>query len=134
MAVLSAVTSFAHIPRGFTGKPLRHGVADSLDPDHAAYGSAQMSYDRRRLRLKSIISKTWPSHWRITRSYRYQLTTYGRKVDLFFTKLDARIFRRVFAAMDASQPVPPPLAAAQQQVEQAIANLVNHARLAPASA
>ena len=127
MAVLNALTSFAHIPRGFTNRSLRRGVADLLHPDHAAYGPAQMSYDLRRLRLKGII-------WRIPKSYRYQLTTYGRKVALLFTKLDARIFRRVFAAMDTSQPVSLPLAAALQQVDQAIVNLLNHAHLAPASA
>jgi hypothetical protein len=83
-----------------------------------------MSYDLRRLRKKGII-------WRIPDAYRYQLTTYGLKVAIFFTKLDARIFRQFLAATDSSQPLPLPLAAAFEQVEQAVRDLVNHAHLAP---
>jgi hypothetical protein len=124
MAVLNALTSFVHIPHGFSNQTLRQQVADLLDPDQAAYGAAQMSYDLRRLRLKGLI-------WRIPNSYRYQLTTYGRKVALLFSKLDARIFRRVLAALDPSLPIPLPLAIALEQVEQAIDELVNHAHLEP---
>lgn len=127
MAVLNALTSFAHIPHGFTNQSLRQQVADLLDPDQATYGAAQMSYDLRRLRLKGII-------WRVPNSYRYQLTTYGRKVALLFSKLDARIFRRALAALDTSLPIPLPLATALEQVEQAIEELVNHAHLEPAMA
>jgi hypothetical protein len=127
MALLSALTSFAHIPRGFTNRILRKQVADLLGPDGTPYGTNQMSYDLRRLRKKGII-------WRIPSSYRYQLTTYGRKVALFFTKLDARIFRQFLAAIDDSQPIPLPLAAAFEQVEQAVAELIDHAHLAPSAA
>jgi hypothetical protein len=127
MAVLNALTSFLHIPNGFTNRSLRTQVADLLDPNHAPYGTSQMSYDLRRLRLKGII-------WRIPDSYRYQLTTYGRKVALFFTKLDARIFRQFSAAIDPAQPISLPLAAALEQVEQAVAELTNRAHLSPAPA
>ncbi len=127
MALLSALTSFAHLPNGFTNPTLRAQVADLLGPDDAPYGTAQMSYDLRRLRNKGII-------WRVPNSYRYQLTTYGRKVTLFFTKLDARIFRPFLAATDHAQPVPSPLAAAFEQVEQAVEELVNQAHLAPSAA
>jgi len=58
MAILNALTSFAHIPNGFTNRTLREQVADLLGIDHAPYGTAQMSYDLRRLRHKGII-------WRI---------------------------------------------------------------------
>ena len=127
MALLSALTSFVHIPLGFTNKTLREQVADLLDPDRQPYGAAQMSYDLRRLRLKGII-------WRIPDSYRYQLTTYGRKVAVFFAKLGTRIFRRFLAALDPAQPIPLPLAAALEQVEHAVAQLVNHANLSPSAA
>jgi hypothetical protein len=127
MALLNALTSFVHIPHGFTNQTLRQQIADLLGSDRTPYGTSQMSYDLRRLRNKGII-------WRIPNSYRYRLTTYGLKVALFFTKLDARIFRRFLAAIDSSQPVPLPLAAAFAQVEQAVNALVNHAHLAPAVA
>jgi hypothetical protein len=127
MAMLNALTSFVHIPHGFTNQSLRQQVADLLGGDQVGYTVTQMSYDLRRLRLKGII-------WRIPKSYRYQLTTYGRKVALLFSKLDTRIFRHLFAALDVSQLVPLPLAAALEQVEQAFAELVNHAQLAVSAA
>ena len=127
MAVLNALTSFLHIPNGFTNRSLRTQVADLLDPDHAPYGTSQMSYDLRRLRLKGII-------WRIPDSYRYQLTTYGRKVALFFTRLDTRIFRQFSAAIDPAQPLSLPLADALEQVEQAVAELTNRAHLSSSPA
>jgi len=127
MALLSALTSFVHIPNGFTNKTLREQVADLLGLDHAPYGAAQMSYDLRRLRLKGMI-------WRVPDSYRYHLTTYGRKVALFFAKLGARIFRQFLAALDTAQPVPLPLATAFEQVEQAVAQLVDHACFLPSAA
>lgn len=127
MALLSALASFVHIPNGFTNKTLREQVADLPGPAHAPYGAAQMSYDLRRLWLKGMI-------WHIPDSYRYHLTTYGRKVALFFAKLGARVFRQFLAALDPAQPVPLPLAAAFEQVEQAVAQLVIHACLAPSAA
>lgn len=126
MAVLNALTSFVHIPHGFTNQTLRHQVADLLGSE-PAYGPAQMSYDLRRLRLKGFI-------WRIPNSYRYQLTTYGRKVALLFSKVAARIFRPALAALDPVQPLLTPVAEALQQLEQAIADLVNEAHLQPALA
>lgn len=127
MAVLNALTSFEHIPHGFTNQTLRQQIADLLGSTPATYGTTQMSYDLRRLRLKGII-------WRIPNSYRYQLTTYGRKVALLFSKLASRIFRPVLAALDPTQPIPLPLTAALDQLEQALAELVNHAYLEPAAA
>jgi hypothetical protein len=51
MAVLNVLTSFVHIPNGFTNQSLRDQSADLLGPHHAPYGTSQMSYDLRRLRL-----------------------------------------------------------------------------------
>jgi hypothetical protein len=126
MAVLNALPSFGHIPHGFTNQTLRQQIADLLGSTLAAYGPAQMSYDLRRLRLKGII-------WRIPNSYRYQLTTYGRKVALLFSKLETRIFRPALAALDPTQPIPLPLATALDQLEQTIDEFVHHAYLGPAT-
>jgi len=54
------------------------------------------------------------------------------QIQAFFNKWQARL--QVFAAIDTSQPVPLPLAVALEQVEQAVAELVNHAHLAPSAA
>ncbi len=93
MALLSALTAFVHIPLGFTNSTLREQIAALLDADQHPYAVAQMSYDLRRWRLKGII-------WRVLNSYRYQLTTYGRKVAIFFSKLETRVFRQFLAALD----------------------------------
>jgi hypothetical protein len=123
MAIFNALTSFVHIPHGFTNQTLRTQVADLLTSE-MTYSSTQMSYDLRRLRLKGFI-------WRIPNSYRYQLTTYGRKVALLFSKVAARVFRPALAALDPAQPLFTPVAEALQQLEQAIADLVNDAHLQP---
>jgi hypothetical protein len=83
-----------------------------------------MSYDLRRLRPKGMI-------WRVPDSHRYLLTPYGRKVALFLTRLHARVFRPMFAALDPKLPISSPLAQALAQVEQEVENLIHDTNLAP---
>jgi hypothetical protein len=66
------------------------------------------------------------------RNYRhhYQLTPYGRKVALFFTRLHARVFRPGLAALDPGVLIPSPLAEALTKVEQEIDHLIEDAYLA----
>lgn len=127
MALLNALTSFAHIPHGLTNRSLRGQVADLLGRDRVAYTSAMMSYDLRRLRHKGFI-------WRVPDSYRYQLTTYGRQVALLLSKLDTRVFRRIFAALDPAPAIPLPLAKALDQVEHALENILIEANISVAMA
>ena len=121
MALLNALSSFQHIPRGLSNQSLRTHVADLLGLDPAHYTSAQMSYDLRRLRLKGII-------WRIPNSYRYQLTTYGRRVALCLSKIDARIFRTVFAAFEAT-PLDTPLEQLLAQLDRLLDSVISDANL-----
>ena len=102
MALLQALTSFSHLFQGFTNQTLRQQVADLLSLDPAQYTVAQMSYDLRRLRLKGLVT-------RLPHSYHYQLTPLGRQLALLFSKLDARIFRRVFATLDPQPQLPDPI-------------------------
>jgi hypothetical protein len=122
MALLAALTSFVHAAFGFRHRDLRSHVADLLG---SSYSSSQMSYDLRRLRLKGVI-------WRVPHSHRYLLTPYGCKVALFFTRLNARVIRPGFAALDPEVNIPSPLAEALNQVEQEIDNLIAEAHLLPA--
>ena len=122
MALLNALSSFQHLPHGLTNRSLRQQVADLLGLDQAIYTPSQMSYDLRRLRLKGII-------WRMPQSYRYQLTSYGRKVVLLLSKLDTRIFRPAFAALDSTLPLPVPLAEALKMLDDVIDDLVVSARI-----
>jgi len=121
MALFWALTLMCHLARGFTNGSLRPHVAALLGPD-AAYGPSQMTYDLRRLIRKSIIQRQGRSH-------RYTLTPYGQKVVLFFTKLDARVFRPAFAALGEPDGIPRPLAHAFRQLDKAVDALINDARL-----
>jgi hypothetical protein len=113
MALFHALTSFSHLAHGLTNATLRQQVADLLGLDAAAYTAAQMSYDLRRLRLKGLIQ-------RVANSYRYQLTTYGRQIALLFAKLDARLFRRIFATLAAPPWIPDPLRQTLAQLDCAL--------------
>jgi len=122
MALLAALTLFLHIPNGFSNASLRQHVADLMADQ--TYATGQMTYDLRRLRLKGLI-------YRIPHSYRYQLTTYGLKVALLFSKLNQRIFQPAFTSLNPTNPVPQPLAKALEQVDLNLDDLFTQARLAP---
>jgi len=113
MALFHALTSFAHLAQGLTNQTLRQQVADLLGLDPAAYTAAQMAYDLRRLRLKGLLE-------RLPNSYRYQLTTWGRQVALLFAKLDARLFRRIFAALEPQPLLADPIHQALAQFDCAL--------------
>lgn len=72
-----------------------------------------MSHDLRRLRLKGLLERQ-PA------SYRYQLTPWRCHVALLFAKLDARLFRRLFAALSPQPLLPAPLRLALAQVDAAL--------------
>jgi hypothetical protein len=52
---------------------------------------------------------------------------------LFFTKLNARVFRTTFAAMDPTEPIPRPLADAFAEVDRQIDAILDGAKLEKAS-
>jgi hypothetical protein len=119
MALFLALTLFLHLPRGLTAGELRQHLADLRGQD---YTSARMSYDLRRLTAKGIL-------WRMPHSYRYQVTTYGHKVALFFSKLNAHVVQPGFAAFETDDPIPQPLAKAFEKVDREIERLVSDAGL-----
>jgi hypothetical protein len=119
MALMAAVLAFSHLPRGFTNAALRTQVAALLGPD-ASYGTRQMTYDLRRLRLKGLIARQ-------PNSQRYRLTPLGLHACAFFTKLDARVFRPASAAMHPQDPVPRPLRRAFRRLDEAVDELVQNA-------
>lgn len=122
MALLAALILFVHLPSGLTHRALRERVAGYLGRDRATYTSGQMTYDLRRLRLKGLL-------WRVPHPQRYVVTPYGYRVSLFFTKLNARVFRATFAAMDPTEPIPRPLADAFAEVDHQIDLILNDAKL-----
>jgi hypothetical protein len=122
MALLAALLVFVHLPAGRTHRALRQRVAAYLGLDLAADTPGQRTYDLRRLRLKGLL-------WRAPRSHRYRVTPYGYRVALLFTKLDARVFRTTFAAFEAGEPVPRPLAEALAEVDRQLSLILDEAKL-----
>jgi len=120
MALLQALTAFAHLPQGFRNRDLRQRVGALLA---RPYSAAQMTYDLRRLRLKGLIH-------RLPASHRYCATSYGLKVAFFYSKLYLRILRPHWAALlPESDTLPRPLRAALNQLEFEINRIYDHAAL-----
>lgn len=85
-ALFSAILAFRLLPRGFANHELRALLAPllGLAPDQLT--PAQMTYHLRRLRLHGLIE-------RISDTHRYQVTEFGWRVALFFTRTYARLLR-----------------------------------------
>jgi hypothetical protein len=121
MALLQALTSFTHLPRGFHNRDLRPHVEALLD---RPYSAAQMTYDLRRLRLKGLIH-------RIPNTHRYTATTYGLKVAFFYSKLYLRILRPEWnALLPNDDRLPRSLRAALDHLDAEIDKLHQEAALA----
>lgn len=93
MALLACLCAFAHLFEGLTNRSLRALVADLIP----GYTARQMTYDLRRLRRKGLIR-------RVPRSQRYQLTSDGRRLAVFFTKTYTRIVCPALAELDPQLP------------------------------
>ena len=96
-ALLSALLAFRLLPRGFTNHELRALLAPLLGfaPEHFTPG--QMTYHLRRLRLHGLIE-------RIPDTHRYQVTEFGWRVALFFTRIYSRVIRPGLAQVVPNAP------------------------------
>ena len=120
MALAGALCCVLQALTGFTNKSLRGLVAEHLGHD---YSQGQKSYDLRRLRLHGLIQ-------RLPRKNTYQLTSDGIRVAIFYTKLQNRLLRPL---LDANKPPARiDIRRALATLENAVAEYVQHARLAPA--
>ncbi|MCA1698498.1 MAG: hypothetical protein LC790_06160, partial [Actinobacteria bacterium] len=75
MALLACLCHYGHLFNGLTNASLRELIAELIP----GYAAGQATYDLRRVRRKGLIR-------RIPHSQRYELTTEGRRVAVFFTK------------------------------------------------
>ena len=98
MALLATLVLFTHALDGFDNRQLVKFVRRLWDPP---YSTRQATYDLRRLRRKALIT-------RLPHSHRYQLTPFGRRVAVLFTKAHGRVLAPGFALLDP--PLPPDLA------------------------
>src|ERR1039458_6104896 len=125
MALLACLCSYQHLIVGLTNRSLRALIAGLIP----GYGPRQMTYDLRRLRRKGFIQ-------RIPRTQRYQLTSDGRRLAVFFTKTYTRILNPSLAELDPT--LPPeisdrsPIASSWRAFERAIENIISQAPI-PAS-
>ena len=96
-ALFSALVAFRLLPAGFANHELRALLAPllGLAPDQFTQG--QMTYHLRRLRLHGLIQ-------RIPASHRYQVTDFGWRVALFFTRTYARAIRPGLACIVPTAP------------------------------
>ena len=123
MALLACLCSFQHLFTGLTNRTLRPQIAELI----AGYSTGQMTYDLRRLRRKGLIR-------RIPRSQRYQLTAFGRRTAVFFTKTYVRIVNPTLAELDPH--LPPeianhsPIARAWRAYEHALDDKIKQAAIA----
>ena len=102
-ALFAVLAVFSLQMRGFTNQEMRALLAPLLGLDPANYPIGRMTYDLRRLRLHGIIA-------RIPHSHRYQLTSDGLRISLFFSRTYTRLLRPKLAEiMPRWLPVEAPL-------------------------
>ena len=99
LAVMQALTCFAHLSRGgrFRTRDLHQRAAETLGLTTATYRLGQLRYDLAKLRAKGLVVK-------IPKTQTYRLTPQGFRICVLFLKL----FHRVYAPFSAAalQPVP----------------------------
>ena len=111
--------------RAASESDVRHSWQGPLPSGHLdqPYNQSKMGYDLRRLRLHGLIQ-------RIPRKNTYVLTPDGIRVAVFYTKLRNRLLRPL---LDADKPpAKTEVRQALRTLENAVANYIHAARLAPA--
>ena len=123
-ALLSALVIFRLLPRRIlrTGNSAEH-LAPLLGIDPSVMTAGRMTYDLRRLRLHGIIE-------RVPHSNRYQVTTFGMQVAMFFTRTYNRLIRTGLAEICDPLPVDTPLRRHFERLEGAITDFVEELNLA----
>ena len=101
LALWHLLVWFRLLPCGFTNRDLREHLAvlTGHEPDHITQG--KMTYDLRRLRLHGMIE-------RVPKTHRYQVTNFGFRAALFFTRTHARLYRPGFAEVQPKLAHAPP--------------------------
>ena len=93
-AVLSSLVGFGLLLHGFTNRQLVARVSTLL---HGPYTPRQATYDLRRLRRKGFLQ-------RIAHTHRHQLTAFGRRIAVLFTKAYGRVLTPGLTALDLQLP------------------------------
>lgn len=98
LAVMQALTCFAHLSRGgrFRTRDLHQRAAESLGLTTATYRLVQLRYDLAKLRAKGLVIK-------VPKTRTYRLTPQGFRICVLFLKLFHRVYAPFTAA--AAQPI-----------------------------
>jgi predicted MarR family transcription regulator len=94
MALLTVLLLWRHLIVGFRNQQLVRLMTQVLG---SSYSPRQATYDLRRLRRKGLIV-------RLAGSQRYQLTPFGRRVAVLFTKAHMRVLAPGLALLDPALP------------------------------
>jgi hypothetical protein len=123
LALFSALLVFRLLPRGFANHELREHLAPLLGEEPGALTQGRMTYQLRRLRLHGLIVRRPGSH-------RYEVTSYGLRIALFFTRSYARVLRPGLAELSEPAALPDSqLRRAADQFEAAMDQYVARAKL-----
>lgn len=123
-ALLAAVACFAHVVGGLTNRGLCQLMTGLLD---RPYTNRQATYDLSRLRRKGFIE-------RVPGRQLYRVTTQGRALACFLTKLSARVLVPVMSELDVqtspARGTPRPIVAAWRQYDSELQALLGAADIA----
>jgi hypothetical protein len=123
LALWHMLVLFRLLPCGFANRDLRAPLAvlTGQEPNNITQG--KMTYDLRRLRLHGMIE-------RIPKTHRYQVTDFGFRVALFFTRTHARLYRPgVAEVLPNAPPIDSQLQRHLIKIEAEINRRVNDAKL-----
>ena len=124
-ALLHALILFRQLAQGFRAADLRQHLAALSGADEASISQGAITYQLRRLRLHGLIE-------RVSSSFRYQVTDFGFRVALFFTRTYNRILRPgLAAALPALRAVKTPLQRAFNALTTQIDTTIKQAQLTP---
>jgi hypothetical protein len=123
-----AIMAFRLLADGFRAADLRTHLAALTGCDPKEISQGAISYQLRRLRLHGLIERR-PG------SFRYNVTTFGFRVALFFTRTYNRTLRPgLAAALPRLHTINPALSSAFHKLDAQLDKWIRHAKLSPAPA
>jgi hypothetical protein len=123
-ALLHALILFRQLADGFRAADLRQHLAALAGCEQASISQGAITYQLRRLRLHGLIE-------RLPNSFRYQVTNFGFRVALFFTRTYNRLLRPgLAAALPALRSITTPMKRAFDALTAQIDRIINEAQLA----
>jgi len=123
LTLLTALLVFRLLPRGFSNRELREHFAQLSGLSTNDITPGRMTYQLRRLRLHGLIIRQTGSH-------RYQVTDFGFRIAMFFTRTHGRLMRPGLAHLASNDSQSHPLRRAFETVDRAIDDFLQQQRLA----